>query len=212
MRGLHQGGFKILVDILATSSRPVRVGEVGYRFRNRLYGKSKLYLSVAMEYLFLVLDKLTGGTIPPRFFYFALVGSTGLIVHFSFLSLLYMRLHLSFISAQAWATLAAMTGNFFLNNLITFRDRSLHGRYLAVGMLTFWIACSFGAWANVSLAGSLLRSGMPWYLAALVGNILSAVWNYSISSIFTWQMPQPRRPAEPASLRGNTAKAPSKHS
>jgi dolichol-phosphate mannosyltransferase len=203
VHGLHQGGFKILVDILATSNRPVRVGEVGYSFRNRLYGKSKLDLSVALEYLFLVLDKLTGGIIPPRFFYFALVGSTGLVVHFSFLWLLYMRLHLSFTAAQAWATFAAMTGNYFLNNLITFRDRSLHGRYLLIGMVTFWIACSFGAWANVSFAGSLLRSGMPWYFAALVGTVLSAVWNYSISSIFTWQMPRPKRSEEQQALRAN---------
>lgn len=203
VRDLHQGGFKILVDMLATSSRRVRLGEVGYSFRNRLYGKSKLDLSVALEYLFLVLDKLTGGTIPSRFFYFALVGSTGLLVHFSFLWLLYMRLHLGFIPAQAWATLAAMTGNFFLNNLITFRDRSLHGRYLLIGMFTFWMACAFGAWVNVSFAGSLLHSGVPWYLAALVGNIVSAVWNYSISSIFTWQMPQTRRPVEPAALGEN---------
>ena len=193
VRGLHKGGFKILVDMLATSKRPVRLGEVGYSFRSRLYGESKLDASVAMEYLFLVLDKLTGGIIPTRFFVFALVGSSGLVVHFACLSLLYMRLHLSFTSAQAWATFAAMTGNFFLNNLITFRDRSLHGRYLLIGMFTFWLACSFGAWANVSFAGNLLHSGMPWYLAGLVGNILSAVWNYSISSIFTWQMPQPRR-------------------
>lgn len=193
VRGLHQGGFKILVDILATSHRPVRVGEVGYSFRNRLYGKSKLDLSVALEYLFLVLDKLTGGIIPQRFFSFALVGSTGLVVHFCFLALLYLRLHLGFTAAQAWSTFAAMTGNYFLNNLITFRDRSLHGRYLLIGMLSFWIACSFGAWANVSFAESLLRSGMPWYLAAFVGTLLSAVWNYSMSSIFTWQMPQPKR-------------------
>ena len=202
VRGLHKGGFKILVDMLATSKRPVRLGEVGYSFRSRLYGESKLDASVALEYLFLVLDKLAGGTIPTRFFIFALVGSTGLVAHFSVLSLLYVHLHLSFTSAQAWATFAAMTGNFFLNNLITFRDRSLHGRYLLMGMCTFWLACSFGAWANVSFAASLLHAGMPWYLAGLVGNILSAVWNYSVSSIFTWQMPQGRRARE----RGGVSK------
>lgn len=200
VHGLHDGGFKILVDMLATSKRPVRLGEVGYSFRNRLYGTSKLDISVGLEYLFLVLDKLTGGIIPTRFFVFALVGTTGLIVHFSCLLLLYVQFHLSFTSSQAWATFAAMTGNFFLNNLITYRDRSLHGKYLLIGMVTFWLGCSFGAWANVSFAGSLLHSGMPWYLAGVAGNILSAVWNYSISSIFTWQMPQPRHASDTAVL------------
>jgi dolichol-phosphate mannosyltransferase len=196
VHGLHDGGFKILVDMLATSNRPVRLGEVGYVFRNRLHGESKLDAGVATEYLFLVLEKLTGGTIPTRFFSFAMVGSVGLIVHFAFLSLLYMKFGLSFTSSQAWATLAAMIGNFFLNNLITYRDRRLHGVYLLTGMLTFLLACSFGAWANVSFAGSLLHSGMPWYVAGVAGNILSAVWNYSVSSVFTWQMRQRRRASD----------------
>jgi dolichol-phosphate mannosyltransferase len=193
VHGLHDGGFKILVDMLATSKRAVRVGEVGYVSRNRLHGESKLDASVATEYLFLVLEKLTGGSIPTRFFSFAMVGSLGLIVHFAVLSLLYMKLGLSFTSSQTWATLAAMVGNFFLNNLVTYRDRRLHGVYLFTGMLTFMLACSFGAWANVSFAGSLLHSGMPWYVAGVAGNILSAVWNYSASSVFTWQMRQSRR-------------------
>jgi dolichol-phosphate mannosyltransferase len=198
---LHDGGFKILVDMLATSQRPVRLGEVGYVFGKRLHGESKLDASVAMEYLFLVLEKLTGGIIPTRFFLFAIVGSIGLVVHFACLSLLYMKFGLSFTSSQAWATFAAMTGNFFLNNLITYRDRRLHGIYLLAGMFTFLLACSFGAWANVSFAGNLLHSGVPWYVAGIAGNILSAVWNYSVSSVFTWQMRQPRRVSEAEALK-----------
>jgi dolichol-phosphate mannosyltransferase len=189
---LHDGGFKLLVDMLATSKRPLRLGEVGYVFRKRMHGESKLDASVATEYLFLVLEKLTGGVIPTRFFAFAVVGSIGLLVHFTFLSLLYKKFGLSFTTAQAWATFAAMIGNFFLNNLITYRDRRLHGMYLLVGMFTFLAACSFGAWANVSIAGTLLRTGLPWYVAGVAGNILSAVWNYSASSVFTWQRRQPR--------------------
>jgi dolichol-phosphate mannosyltransferase len=193
VHGMHGGGFKILVDMLATSNRPVCLGEVPYCFRKRMHGESKLDVNVAVEYIFLVLNKLTGGVIPTRFVVFALIGATGLIVNFAFLSLLFIAFHLSFIASQAWATLAAMTGNFYLNNLITYRDRRLHGKYMVTGLLSFWLACSFGAWANVSIAGSLLHSGAPWYLAALVGTVLSAVWNYSISNLFTWQMPQPRK-------------------
>ena len=203
VHGLHDGGFKILVDILATSKRPVRLGEVGYVFRNREHGESKLDASVAIEYLILVLEKLTGGKIPTRFFVFAMVGSIGLMVHFACLSLLYMKFNLGFTLSQACATLAAMIGNFFLNNLITYRDRRLRGIYVLLGMFTFLLACSFGAWANVSFAGSLLHSGMPWYIAGVAGNILSAVWNYSVSSVFTWQMRQPRRASDLAALNHN---------
>lgn len=202
VHGLHGGGFKILLDILATSRRRVRLGEVGYCFRNRVYGESKLDVSVAVEYLFLVLNKLTGGVLPTRFAVFALVGAIGLFVNLACLSLLFIKLHLGFTAAQAWATLAAMTGNFFLNNQITYRDRRLHGAYIIVGLLSFWLACSFGAWANVSFAETLLHSGVPWYLAGLAGTVLSAVWNYSISNLFTWQMPQSRSVNDTTELRG----------
>jgi dolichol-phosphate mannosyltransferase len=194
VHGLHGGGFKILVDMLATSTRPVRLGEVGYCFRNRRHGESKLDVNTALEYLFLVVNKLTDGVVPTRFFLFALVGASGLVVHFACLSMLFCLFHFGFAVSQGWATMAAMTGNFFLNNLITYRDRSLHGIYIVAGLLTFWVACGFGAWANVSFAKTLLHSGVPWYFAGLSGIILSAVWNYSVSNLFTWQMPRSRKP------------------
>jgi len=200
VHGLHGGGFKILLDILATSQRPVRLGEIGYRFRNRVCGESKLDMNVAVEYLFLVLSKFTGGALPTRFVAFALVGALGLIVNLMCLSLLFVGFHLSFPISQAWATLAAMTGNFFLNNQVTWRDRRLRGARMIAGLCSFCLACSFGAWANVSLSANLLHSGLPWYVAGLAGTVLSAVWNYSVSNLFTWQMPQRRRVSEVAAL------------
>jgi dolichol-phosphate mannosyltransferase len=190
---LQGGGFKILVDMLASSKRPVRFGEVGYRFRNRRYGESKLEVNTAVEYLFLVVNKLMGGVIPLRFAVFSLVGATGALTHMACLALLLARFHLHFIPAQIAATYVAMTENFFLNNLITYRDRSLRGIHLLSGMASFWVACSFGAWANVIFSHALLLSGRSWYFAGLTGIILSSVWNYSISNLFTWQMPRPRR-------------------
>jgi len=193
VRNLYGGGFKILLDILATSARPVKLGEVGYRFRNRLYGQSKLDVNTALEYLFLVTNKLTRGTVPTRFVLFALVGTSGLLVNFVCLWLLYEKLHVTFWYAQAISTIVAMVGNFLLNNMITYRDRSLRGLQMLAGMSTFLAACSFGAWANVSIADSLLKAGIPWYFAGLAGTMLSAVWNYTVSNMFTWQRRQPSR-------------------
>jgi dolichol-phosphate mannosyltransferase len=193
VRRLYGGGFKILVDMLASATRPVKLGEVGYTFRTRQVGESKLDLNVSIEYLILVVNKLTHGVAAASLVLFALVGTFGVAVHFAFLSVLYFGAHLSFGAAQTWATFAAMTSNFFLNNLITFRDRSLRGSYLFFGWLSFCLACSFGAWVNVSFAETLLHSGMPWYVAGFGGMVLSASWNYSISNLFTWRMPQSRR-------------------
>ena len=44
-------GFKILVDLLASSREPVRIGEVGFRFRHRVYGESKLDILVGLAEL-----------------------------------------------------------------------------------------------------------------------------------------------------------------
>lgn len=187
---LQGSGFKILVDMVSSSQRPVRFGEVGYRFRNRRHGESKLDARTAVEYLFLVINKLMGGLIPLRFAIFSFIGAAGVATYLICLALMLRGLHLHFSTAQVIATFIAMTENFLLNNLATSRDRSLRGIHLISGLISFWIACSFGAWANVVFAIDLLHSGKPWYIAGLAGIVISSVWNYSIMSLFTWQMPR----------------------
>ena len=53
-------GFKILLDLLASSTRPLRVSEVPYEFRVRQHGESKLAVRVEFEYLYLLADKILG--------------------------------------------------------------------------------------------------------------------------------------------------------
>lgn len=189
-RQLQGNGFKILVDMLASSRRPVRLAEVGYEFKSRAHGESKLCVHTGVEYLLLVVSKLSGGVLPVRFAAFAMVGAIGLATHLAVLAIMLYALHLHFIAAQSVATAVAMVGNFFLNNLITYRDRSLRGLRRLSGLASFCLACSFGAWANVTIARSLYASGLPWYAAGMAGTLLSAVWNYSATSLFTWQMPR----------------------
>jgi len=189
---LNGSGFKILLDLLASSLRPARVGEVGYRFGKRQHGSSKLNLTVGLEYIAMVVDKLSGGMIPTRVLTFSLIGGLGVLVHFLCLSALYREQHIAFAFAQAVATSVAMVSNFFLNDLITFRDRRLKGFHKLTGLLMFCLGCSFGALANVSLAQVLLSDGLPWYLSAFAGIVVSSGWNYSISSLFTWRKPQTR--------------------
>ncbi len=51
-------GFKILLDMLAASSHRVQVGEVGYRFRGRTQGTSKLGAGVMLQFLAMVIRKI----------------------------------------------------------------------------------------------------------------------------------------------------------
>jgi dolichol-phosphate mannosyltransferase len=79
--------------------------------------------------------------------------------------------------AQALATLTAMTSNFYLNNIITYRDRRLHGLKLLSGLLSFYMACAIGAFANVQMAEFLYEYRVPWPLAGLFGAVIGSVWN-----------------------------------
>jgi dolichol-phosphate mannosyltransferase len=184
---LTGAGFKILVDLLSSSPSSPRIGEVPYHFRNRQRGESKLDLNVELEYLYLLVDKVIGKWVPTRFVIYVLVGTLGLLVHLGALALLYYRGRVNFTLSQVAATFVAMTFNFLLNNVVTFRDRRLRGWRVVTGLLTFYLACSLGAVMNVSLAKFLLDSHVVWYLAGILGMATSSVWNYGVNTIFTWR-------------------------
>ena len=197
VRDMQGQGFKVLVDLLASSPRPVRLAEVGYTFRSRRFGESKLNVVVGLEYVFLIVNNLLGGIIPVRLALYLLVGALGLATHLMTLLLLSQSVHLHFVAAQLIATFVAMIENFSLNNRITFRDRRLQGVQILSGGARFVLACGFGAWANVVFANSLWQSGTEWYLAGLAGIVLGSVWNLSISSLFTWGLRSHTRRDEP---------------
>jgi dolichol-phosphate mannosyltransferase len=195
MRSLSGQGFKILLDLFASSPRPLAFAEVPLTFRQRLHGESKLDAMVVWEYLMLLLEKLVGPAVPVRFLLFSLIGGLGVGTH---LLTLWFGTHVLFAAfpvAQAAATIVAMTGNFLLNNLFTYRDRRLRGRRLWQGLISFYAVCGAGAAANVGVAAHLAQDHHSWWLAGIAGAAVSVVWNYAMSSIFTWS---PRRVAAPA--------------
>lgn len=181
-------GFKILLDILLSARRRLRVAEVPYSFRSRQAGESKLDATVLLEFGGLLLDKATGGAVPLRFLSFAMVGAIGILVHMAALFLLVQALGLGFGAAQWGATLVAMTANFVLNNRITYRDARLRGPALWRGLLVFYLVCGIGAAANVGIAGLLVRDGvLAWGLAGAAGALITVVWNYAVSSTLVWR-------------------------
>jgi len=187
MRGLSGQGFKILLDIFASSPRPLAFAELPFHFRRRINGKSKLDTLVAWEYLTLLLDKLAGPIIPVRFLLFAMIGGFGVLTHLATLWLAVYPFGIRFALGQAIATVIAMTGNFLLNNLFTYRDRRLCGRGLLTGLLSFYAVCGLGAVANVGIASHLFVVNHSWWLAGLAGAAIGAVWNYAMSSVFIWR-------------------------
>ncbi len=180
-------GFKILLDIMTGSARPLRFLELPYIFRTRSAGESKLDHVVAMEFLIALYDRMFGRIVPVRFALFSVIGAIGVAAHMAVLALM-LALGLAFLSGQIVAAFAAMTMNFFLNNALTYRDRRLRGfRPMFDGWVSFCAVCSVGLVANIGVAGFLhdVRSG-TWAASALVGVLVGAVWNYALSSRFTW--------------------------
>ena len=136
----------------------------------------------------LLADKFVGHIIPIRFFVFALVGALGLAVHLAVLWFCLNAMQLTFELSQAAATGIAMIGNFTLNNVVTYHDRRLIEWQFVRGLLSFALICSFGAVANVGIATLLFTKQHTYrWVAGIAGAAMSSVWNYAVTSAFTWR-------------------------
>ena len=181
-------GFKILADILATTSEALQIRETPYVFRERQHGESKLDARVAFDYLGFLFHHLTGRLVPIRFFLFGLVGALGVVVHLAALRALMSALpSFGFDGAQAGATLIAMASNFVMNNQLTYRDRRLHGLQFIIGFILFALSCSIGLVANIGIARVIYSDGQIWWLAGLAGAVTGSVFNYVTSGLFVWR-------------------------
>ena len=186
VRRLSQQGFKVLLDILASSSRPLRLAEMPYRFAPRERGSSKLDAAVTWQFGLLMLEKLAAPLVPARFVLFAAVGASGVLVQLAALAAL--RHVLTFAAAQGCAVWLAMTSNYLLNNAVTYRDRRLRGLRFWRGLATFYLICGIGALANVGVGTLLYVRGEIWWLAGLASAIVGAAWNYGATRFFTWSV------------------------
>jgi dolichol-phosphate mannosyltransferase len=201
VRGLSAQGYKILLDIVASSSRDLRVKEFPYVFGVRMHGDSKLDTAVVVDFFVLLADKLVGRWVPGRFLFFAMIGCLGFIVHMSILAAM-LALGAAFLFSQSAATVVAIAFNFALNNVLTYRDRRLKGlRRIVVGLLSFYLICLVGAVANVGIANVMFSQRYSWWFAACCGVLVGAVWNYVGASTFTWQKGVARRKASVSSRR-----------
>ena len=186
---LASDGFKILIDLIVTSARmgaPLRIAEVGYTFRQRHAGESKMSPLVVIQYLGLWFSKMTGGALPPSFLLFGLVGGTGVVVHLLALGA-FTAMGQGFVFSQIAATLIAMAWNFILNNNLTYADRKLRGRRLITGFLSFCAICALGGIANISVANAIYQWDHQTFVAGLSGAVMSSVFNYAVTRAFTWK-------------------------
>ena len=191
---LSEEGFKILLDIIVSAGRfhalhgrELQIGEVPYTFRPRHAGESKMSSLVVVQFLGLVVSKLSRGMLPTSFLLFGLVGGFGVVVHMGTLLLAHEWAGLDFVWSQTLATVIAMTFNFVANNELTYANKKLRGARWFTGLLTFYAVCSIGALANVSVASWIYAFDGQFYVAGLLGVLMSVVFNYSVTKVFTWR-------------------------
>ena len=184
---LSTQGFKILLDIVASAEGKLPTIEIPFTFGSRQHGVSKLDSMVALDFLGLVLAKLTHDVVSLRFLLFAMVGGIGLVVHLTALFITHEIFNMPFAEAQAIGALVAMTSNFILNNFLTYRDQRLKGFAILRGLLLFYLVCGVGLLANVGVAFAVFDQEPIWWLAGAAGALMGVVWNYAMSGLFVWR-------------------------
>ena len=171
MRSLSGKGFKILLDMIASLTRQLRVAEVPYTFRTRLPARASSTRLVLWEFGMLLAEKLFGRYMPVRFYRFAAVGGAGVLrAHGDAVGVAHRdRPELS-PDAQAVATVLAMVFNFWLNNVLTYRDRRLQRLEMDEGLVSLHVRvqCRRGRERRHRLISVRVANRSGW-LAALSG-------------------------------------------
>jgi dolichol-phosphate mannosyltransferase len=185
-------GYKILIEVLGRGKMG-RVAEVGYVFRERTAGESKVTSQVYVEYL-QHLVRLRLDALPiARFVRFALVGLTGVLVDMGLLYLLSdpTTLGWGLTRSKILASSAAILNNFLWNDLWTFRDVSsrrsgIQHRFRR--LLGFSAICGLGLILNVVLLNLMFNLlHMNRYVANLIAIAIVTGWNFGLNSKLNWR-------------------------
>lgn len=187
IKSFHPTGFKILFEILYIfKDIEISIVEKQINFKKRHYGKSKLNLSIIFEFIEQIINKFLNGYLPEGFLSFILVGTFGIIVHMFFLYFFLFALEKTFYLAYLIATLIAMTSNFWLNNMITFKKYQIYGKHWFFGLIKFMVVCGIGTLSNIGIANVLFYNQYTWWLSAAAGIFVGVVFNYNVSKNFVW--------------------------
>tara|TARA_Y100001968_G_C19431454_1_gene757292 strand:+ start:572 stop:1672 length:1101 start_codon:yes stop_codon:yes gene_type:complete len=191
LRKIDVNGFKFLYELLSISNGKLIVEEVPLNFNKRIYGSSKLDISIFWDFFVSVLHSISFRLIPRRAVSFGLVGATGVLIQLFITSLLMNIFEFKFSFALPISVITSATSNYLINNALTFRFQRLHGINLLKGLLKFLLVASLPVFANVGLATAFyayVSSNAVW--AQLAGVLLVFVWNYAASSSFVWNSPK----------------------
>ena len=202
-RGLRE--YKILWAFLA-SRKDLSVTEVGYDFRPRGGGETKLSTAVLLDDLVNALVLRLGRAVSPLFVKYCLVGASGVAVSLAVYGLgelaglptvslgITPDLNPIYISALLGIQASIVT-NFLANNFFTFYDRRYRRWGLLGGLLLFQAVSIVGVFVQLAVFQLLHRNGFPTSstnadVAAAVNNgiglAVATLTNFFLNVSITW--------------------------
>lgn len=201
-------GFKILLEFLARK-RKLKVKEIGYIFRNRLAGQTKMSRAVIQDYLIALLEIRFGNIISLTFIKYCIIGTTGVVVNLigqkigiEFLNLSqhdYRNLGYELPSlAVGFGFFLSIINNYFLNNLWTFKEIQKKGlKENLFGFLIFTLVALVGFLVQISVwrysmviilyIFPNLESTYLTYICNFFGIVVATIGNYYLNKNITWQ-------------------------
>jgi dolichol-phosphate mannosyltransferase len=197
-RKLSPLGYKILIEVVGRGDVR-RIGEVGYVFRERLAGESKVTWTLYVDYL-RHLVRLRLSTLPTaRFIRFCLVGFSGVFVDMGLLYLLSdpTTLHMGLTRSKLIAAECAIVNNFLWNDAWTFRDMAAGQTGLPARLkrfVKFNIVCTMGLALNIVLLNLQFNLlGVNRYLANATAIAIVTVWNFWLNTRLSWRVTEAKK-------------------
>jgi dolichol-phosphate mannosyltransferase len=185
---INPKGYKILLEFLFRAKNK-KLAEVGFIFKARQFGKSKLNSSIVFDYLRSLYELGIGPYVSLQFLMYALVALSGVIVNQGSFWVLNEFCTFSSNVALMIAIELSIITNFTLNNAWTFKHLKFKGpkRYL-FGLAKFNLICVAGAYINYASTFYTSEHFITnIYLANFIGIGLAALWNYLINANITWR-------------------------
>ena len=199
-------GFKILLEFIGRNPG-LRVAEVGYEFRNRVAGETKLSPSIIRSYLLAVFELRFGRQVKGQFFLYCLVGASGVMINLAVFSLFELldagSIDVGFARPLRWSLIAGIAAsvvtNFVLNNYFTFWERRYRRHHLVQGSALFALVSGLGVIVHVAVfqflqengwGNDVFGEGPTRLIHDGVGFVVALVSNYFLNVNYIWR----RRP------------------
>jgi dolichol-phosphate mannosyltransferase len=193
-------GYKILIEVVGRC-KIAWIAEVGYVFRERQAGESKVTWKQYVEYIqHLLRLRLSRSAV---FIRFCLVGLTGVVVDLGIFNLLRQVFELGLTRSAFISAEVAIVNNFLWNDLWTFGDIARRQPGISQRLKRFFkfnLVCTIGIALQLIIINiiynffslndtvkSLIRIDI---LAKIIAIVLVTLWNFWFNSKLSWRVTQ----------------------